>query len=140
MQNTAAMTQWTKQFRWLLPFPRSSPGYIVSGLDPPLALVLQMQKKTRGIVPDIPDGKYQADKEIEFLWQEGQKVLDAGSDAVAPVLTKTTYSSLASPSTNERLRTEPCEARVGKEGGLGSVGLIPPPYLVRLETTGPWEA
>jgi hypothetical protein len=71
-----------------------------------------------------------ADRDLEYLWQEGQNVLGAGSDTVAYVLTIATYYLLADLNIAENLRDELRLARETKERELGSVDLMRLPYLV----------
>ncbi|EPE31784.1 Cytochrome P450 [Glarea lozoyensis ATCC 20868] len=153
-QCTAKMTKWTKQFPWLLPMLQGLPDFIVKAMDPNLILVLEMQRKIEGIVVDVlsgKDGKYAyypdgsprtifheilksdslpaADRDVEYLWQEGQNFLGAGSDTVAFVLTMATYYLLADTKKAEKLREELRVARADKDTELRVVALMKLPYL-----------
>lgn len=113
------------------------------------------KQKIKGIVVDILSGKDQkyafypdgsprtvfhellksdslpaADRDVEYLWQEGQNVLGAGSDTVGFVLTMAIYYLLANSSKAEKLREELRIARLGKDGELKMVDLMKLPYLV----------
>ncbi|EHK96787.1 putative Trichodiene oxygenase [Glarea lozoyensis 74030] len=130
------------------------PDFIVKAMDPNLILVLEMQRKIEGIVVDVlsgKDGKYAyypdgsprtifheilksdslpaADRDVEYLWQEGQNFLGAGSDTVAFVLTMATYYLLADTKKAEKLREELRVARADKDTELRVVALMKLPYL-----------
>jgi cytochrome P450 len=70
------------------------------------------------------------DRNVEYLWQEGQNVLGAGSDTVAYVLTIATYYLLADLRLAEELREELRMAREVKGEELGSGELMRLPFLV----------
>jgi cytochrome P450 len=73
-----------------------------------------------------------ADRDVEYLWQEGQNFLGAGSDTVAFVLTMATYYLLADSKKADKLREELRVARADKDAELGVVDLMKLPYLVCL--------
>lgn len=89
--------------------------------DPPRTIFHQIMKS---------DSLPAADRDVEYLWQEGQNVLGAGSDTVAYVLTTATYYLLADMSKAEKLREELRVARLRKNGELELVDLMSLPYLV----------